>query len=75
MIINLLLPMSTASKQQLSDVPLTMTLWPSAFLLKDFVMWTPLHLTLSMLHTTIVSLSHWVKKVPLQELFSAQSLV
>ena len=27
--------MSTTSKQQLSDVPLTMTLWPSALLLKD----------------------------------------
>ena len=32
---------STASKQQLSDVPLTMTLWPSAFLLKDLGMHTP----------------------------------
>ena len=31
--------------------------------------------TLSMLHATIVSLSHLVEKVPLQELFSAQSLV
>ena len=27
--------MSTTTKQQLSDVPLTMTLWPSALLLND----------------------------------------
>ena len=32
-------------------------------------------LTLSALHVTTVSLSHLVKKVPLQELFNAQSLV
>ena len=35
-----LLPMSTTSKQQLSDVPLTMTLWPSVCLLRDFWMHT-----------------------------------
>ena len=32
-------------------------------------------LTLSALHVTIVSSSHLVKKVPSQELFSAQSVV
>ena len=31
-------------------------------------------LTLNMPHVTIVSLSHLVEKVPLQRLFSAQSL-
>ena len=31
-------------------------------------------LTLSMLHVTIISPSYLVEKVPLQELFSAQSL-
>ena len=30
-------PMSTASKQQLSDIPLTVTLWPSAFLVKGLL--------------------------------------
>ena len=39
-IMKLLLPMSTTSQQQLSNVPLTMTLWPSAFLLKEFGMHT-----------------------------------
>ena len=33
--------MSNAFKQQLSNVPLTMTVWPSAFLLKDYSMHTP----------------------------------
>ena len=37
----LLLPISTASKQQLSDALLTMTLWQSTFLSKDFGMHTP----------------------------------
>ena len=32
-------------------------------------------LTLSVSHITIASLSHLVKEVPLQELFTAQSLV
>ena len=41
----LLLPISTTSKQQLSNAPLTKTLQPSAFLLKDFGMHTPPHLT------------------------------
>ena len=36
-----LLPMCTTSKQQLSNGPLTMTLWPSTFLSKDFGMCTP----------------------------------
>ena len=39
----LLLPMFTASKQQLSDVPLTVTLWQSTFL-RDFGICTPLQL-------------------------------
>ena len=40
----LLLCISTTSKQQLSDAPLTMTLQPSVFLLKDIWMHTPLQL-------------------------------
>ena len=40
-IMKLLLPISTASKQQLGDMLLTMTLWQSTFLLKDFRMCIP----------------------------------
>ena len=40
----LFLPISTASKQQLSNAPLTMTLWQSIFLLKGFEKHTPLQL-------------------------------
>ena len=43
-IMKLLLPICTTSKQQLSNVFLTMTLWQSTFLLKDFEMHTPLQL-------------------------------
>ena len=40
----LLLPISTTSKQQLSDELLTMTLWQSVFLLKALDMFTLLQL-------------------------------
>ena len=43
-IMKLLLPISTASKQQLSSALLIMTLWQSIFLLKYFRLCTPLQL-------------------------------